>query len=97
MFALDSKKDDVRKYVTHRTIKRGDKTFWKAPKVQRLVTEKRLRRKQVMKRDKQNRYKASKQAVESYEKLVNQYAKEKKAERARLNKEAEEAKAAAKK
>jgi len=52
MYALVKGKDDVRKYVNRRTIKRKDKTFWKAPKIQRLVTEKRLRRKLVIKRDK---------------------------------------------
>lgn len=39
------KKDDVRKYVVRREIKKGDKTFYKSPKIQRLITEKRLRRK----------------------------------------------------
>lgn len=80
MFALE-KKDDVRKYVVHRKVTRGDKTFYKAPKIQRLVTEKRLRRKQVIKRDKKARYTASKANVEKYEKLLNQYVKEKKAAR----------------
>merc|ERR1711981_396708 len=37
------KKDDVTKYVVRREIKLGDKTFYKAPKVQRLVTVKRVR------------------------------------------------------
>ena len=46
-----------------------------------------------MKRDKLNRYKSSKQNVEDYEKLLNQYAKEKKAERAARLAEAEAAKA----
>jgi len=46
------KKDDVRKYVVRREIKRGDKTVYKAPKVQRLITEKRIRRKIVNKRSK---------------------------------------------
>ena len=50
-FGLDKKKDDVRRYVVRREIKRGDKTFYKSPKIQRLITETRLRRKHVMKRD----------------------------------------------
>jgi small subunit ribosomal protein S6e len=38
VFAL-RKKDDVRKYVVRRTVvKKGDKTFYKSPKIQRLVT-----------------------------------------------------------
>merc|ERR1712045_885885 len=44
------KTDNVCKYVARREIKRGDKTHYKAPKVQRLITEKRLRRKKVLKR-----------------------------------------------
>lgn len=96
MYALVKGKDDVRRYVNHRTIKRGDKTFWKAPSIQRLVTEKRIRRKQLIKREKLNRYKSSKEAVEKYEKLLNQYVKEKKAERVKHAKEAEQAKSAEK-
>lgn len=96
MYALVKGKDDVRKYVNHRTIKRGDKTFWKAPAIQRLVTEKRIRRKQVIKRDKLNRWKLSKDAVEKYEKLLNAYVKEKKAERVKATKEAETTKVAEK-
>ena len=77
-FAL-RKKDDVTKYVVRREIKRGDKTFYKAPKVQRLITEKRIRRKVVYKRAKQERYKAGKEAHIAYEKLLSKYLKEKKA------------------
>merc|ERR1712147_537740 len=58
-FNLEKKVDDVRRYVVHRKIEKGDKTFYKAPKIQRMVTEKRLRRKQVMKRDKVAGVKAS--------------------------------------
>ena len=50
VFALRNDKkggkvDDVRKYVVKREIKKGDKTFYKSPKIQRLITEKTLRRK----------------------------------------------------
>ena len=48
-FALRKKVDDVRKYVVRRELVRGDKTFYKAPKIQRLITEKRIRRKTVNK------------------------------------------------
>lgn len=89
MYALVKGKDDVTKYVNRRTIKRGDKTFWKAPKIQRLVTEKRLRRKLLLKREKADRYKASKTNVEKYEKLLSQYVKERKAARVAAAKEAE--------
>jgi len=61
-FALRKGKDDVRKYVVRREIKRGDKTYYKSPNIQRLVTEKRLRRKVVNKRDKKANWNKSKQA-----------------------------------
>jgi len=77
-FAL-RKKDDVRKYVVKREVKRGDKTFYKCPKIQRLVTEKRLRRKIVNNRIKKDRWKAGKEAHQAYEKLLSKYLKEKKA------------------
>jgi hypothetical protein len=40
----EGKVDDVRKYVVRREIKKGDKTFYKSPKIQRLITERRIRR-----------------------------------------------------
>jgi small subunit ribosomal protein S6e len=61
-FALRKGKDDVRKYVVRREIKRGDKTYYKSPSIQRLVTEKRLRRKVVNKRDKKANWNKSKTA-----------------------------------
>jgi len=73
------KKYDVTKYVIRREIKKGDKTFFKAPKVQRLITEKRIRRKVVNKRTKVENWKASKEAAGAYEKLLSKYLKEKKA------------------
>jgi len=73
------KKDDVRKYVVRRELKRGDKTFYKAPKVQRLITEKRIRRKIVNKKVKIDNWKAQKESHVAYEKLLSKYLKEKKA------------------
>jgi len=77
-FAL-RKKDDVRKYVVRREIKSGDKTFYKSPKIQRLVTEKRMRRKHVNARNKKECWKKGKEAHQAYEKLLSKYLKEKKA------------------
>lgn len=77
-FALRAK-DDVTKYVIRREIKKGDKTFYKAPKVQRLITEKRIRRKVVYRREKRENWKRSKEAHVAYEKLLSKYLKEKKA------------------
>jgi len=77
-FAL-RKKDNPTKYVVRREIKVGEKTRFKSPKVQRLVTETRLRRKAVMKKTKQQRWKAGKEAHQAYEKILSKYLKEKKA------------------
>ena len=76
VFAL-RKKDDVRKYVVRREIKKGDKTFYKSPKIQRLITEKRLRRKRSHKKEKQERYQKEKDARAKYDKVLSQYIKEK--------------------
>lgn len=73
------KTDDVTKYVVRRELKKGDKTFYKSPKIQRLITEKRYRRKVLWKKEKQNKWKASKEANVAYEKLLSKYLKEKKA------------------
>jgi small subunit ribosomal protein S6e len=73
------KKDDVRKYVVRREIKKGDKTFYSAPRIQRLITEQRLRRKRITKKTKLDRFKASKENKAKYEKLLSNYLKEKKA------------------
>jgi len=82
-FALDKKKDDVRKYVVRREIKRADKTFYKSPKIQRLITEKRIRRKATIKKEKLNRFKVTKESTKKYEALLSQYVKEKKAQKAK--------------
>lgn len=78
IFALRKDKDDVRKYVVKREIKRKDKTFFKAPRIQRLVTEKRLRRKKLFKKVKLDNLKKGRDARAKYEKLLSQYIKEKK-------------------
>lgn len=74
------KKDDVRKYVVHRkTEPSGGKTFYKAPRIQRLITDKRLRRKKLNQRIKKERWSAGKEAHHKYEKILSKYLKEKKA------------------
>jgi len=85
-FAL-RKKDDVRKYVVFRKIekkvKKGetevDRTFYTSTKIQRLITEKRLRRKRLNKKMKKDRWAATKDAHVAYEKLLSKFLKEKKA------------------
>ena len=102
-FNLDKKKDDVRDYVVSRKIEKQctdksgekkDRVYYKAPKIQRLITEKRVRRKAVLKRAKLDAFKASKEQKQKYEKLMSQYVKERKASQAAERKAAEEAKAA---
>jgi small subunit ribosomal protein S6e len=86
------KTDDVRKYVVRRLVqlrdKKGDpyvtkekdgKTFYKSAKVQRLITEKRVRRKVLNKRSRVDAWKTTKEAHVAYEKLLSKYLKEKKA------------------
>ena len=78
VFAL-RKQDDVRKYVVRREVKKGDKTFYKSPKIQRLVTEKRIRRKMLIKKAKSDGYKKSKDLKAKYDKVLSKYIKERKA------------------
>merc|ERR1712160_84363 len=88
-YALD-KKDDVRKYVVRRsfekktkdgeaiTRKNGDKTFYKAPKVQRMITETKIRRKKVARHNVIDGIKNSQKKATDYEKLLKEYFAEKK-------------------
>lgn len=85
------KGDDVRRYVVRREIKKESKTFYKAPKVQRLVTDVRVRRKTIMKKIKQERYKISKEAKAKYEKVLSSFLKEQKAKKDAAKKEKEAA------
>merc|ERR1739844_358300 len=73
-FNLDKKKDDVRDYVVSRKVEKQctdksgekkDRVYYKDPKIQRLITEKRLCRKSVAKRTKLDAYKASKEQSKS--------------------------------
>jgi len=85
-FAL-RKQDDPRKCVVRREIKKAadadagkaERVFYKAPKVQRLITDKRLRRKALHKRMKKDGWKATRDAHVAYEKLLSKFLKEKKA------------------
>jgi len=74
------KTDDVRKYIVRRQVGEKDgKTFYKATNIQRLITEKRVRRKVINKRSRVDAWKANKEAHVAYEKLLSKYLKEKKA------------------
>jgi len=80
LFALDKElkkgatieeRDDVRRYVIRRKIEReGKPTKFKAPKIQRLITVERIRRKKQYKAEKKTRWERAKVAAKNYEKLV---------------------------
>jgi len=73
LFALD-KKDDVRRFALlyTRKIEKGGKIRYKTPKIQRLVTDVRLRRKRLYKVEKKQRYERTKKATAEYVKLLQQ-------------------------
>lgn len=75
LFGLE-KVDDPRPFVVRRVIKEGKKT--KAPKIQRLVTPTRLRRKKVYRAELKRRGEKSKQEAEEFKKVVEQYVAQKK-------------------
>ena len=65
-------RDDVRRYVVKREIKKeGKATRHRAPKIQRLITAERIRRKLKEKADKKNRWVRAKEAVKKYNILLN--------------------------
>ncbi|CAO3686769.1 unnamed protein product [Umbelopsis ramanniana] len=79
-FNLD-KADDVRKYVIRRTVepkKEGKKPYTKAPKIQRLITPRRLQRKRRMQVMKKRRAEKSKEEEAEYLALLHKRLAEKK-------------------
>ena len=65
MFNLD-KEDDVTKYTIKKEVEiKGVKTI-KAPKIQRLVTDRRLRRKKAINKLKKDQYNKIKRTKESW-------------------------------
>jgi len=75
LFAL-KKEDDVRRFVIRRKIeKEGKPIRYKAPKIQRLVTDARLRRKRVYRAEKKARWERTRQAREEYHKVVEEFRK----------------------
>merc|ERR1712137_1136183 len=71
-----SKDDDVRQYVIRRQIVKGDKPYYKAPKIQRLVTPGRLQHKRQIKAEKRHRYEKSKADAEYYNAMLARRQKE---------------------
>jgi len=66
------KEDDPRRFVLlySRKIEKNGKTHWKTPKIQRLVTDVRLRRKRIYKKEKKERWQRTKKATAEYIKLL---------------------------
>jgi len=70
LFNLE-KADDVKKFVIRRQIVKGEKKpYFKAPKIQRLVTPQRLQRKRNFVAVRRHRYEAGKKAAEEYKNLL---------------------------
>lgn len=72
------KEDDVRKYIFKRPLelKEGKPQYFKAPKIQRLVTPQRLQRKRHMKSLKKKKGEKARQEAAEYAKLMAKRAKE---------------------
>lgn len=69
----------VKKAVVRRTFtsKVSNKKRQKAPKIQRLVTDERLRRKKTYRKEKRGLWDKTKKAVETYNKFVTEWRKKK--------------------
>jgi len=79
LFAL-KKEDDVRRFVIRRKIeKEGKPVRVKAPRIQRLITDARLRRKRVYRADKKARWERTRKAVADYHKSLEEFRKKKSA------------------
>jgi|Transcript_127456 small subunit ribosomal protein S6e len=80
LFELE-KKDDVTQYVVRRLVEKGDKKRYKAPRIQRLVTPRRLQHKRQNRAVKRKRYTATRAQAEDFNKLIAQRAKEARVDR----------------
>ncbi|KAL2708449.1 40S ribosomal protein S6 [Kluyveromyces marxianus] len=81
-----TKEDDVRDYVIRREVTKGEKTYTKAPKIQRLVTPQRLQRKRQQKALKIKNAQAQREAAAEYAQLLAKRLAERKAEKAEVRK-----------
>jgi len=72
LFNLQKKTDDPRRFVLlyTRKIEKNGKTHYKTPKIQRLVTDVRLRRKKLYRAEKKARWQATKAAQAEYIKVL---------------------------
>lgn len=81
-----SKEDDVRDFVVRREVTKGEKTYTKAPKIQRLVTPQRLQRKRQQRALKVKNAQAQREAAAEYAQLLAKRLSERKAEKAQIRK-----------
>ena len=86
MFNLEGE-DDVSQYVVKKEVEKDGETIVLTPKIQRLITDRRLRRKKSQKKIKKARFQLAKQNKEEYEKVLSNFIKEKKAQRVAAIKE----------
>jgi len=71
LFSL-KKDDDPRDYVIDRKVERNGKTRWKRPKIQRLVTSQRRRRKAKWMKIKKERIHRKKEFLKKYKQVKNE-------------------------
>lgn len=81
-----TKEDDVRQFVIRREVVKGEKTYTKAPKIQRLVTPQRLQRKRAVKAAKIKNSQVQREAAAEYAQLLAKRLAERKAEKAEIKK-----------
>ncbi|KAI0460797.1 40S ribosomal protein S6 [Komagataella kurtzmanii] len=81
-----TKEDDVRQFVIRREVVKGDKTYTKAPKIQRLITPERIQRKQHLRELKYENARRQKDAAAEYAKLLAEKIHQRNAEKAEIKK-----------
>ena len=81
-----TKEDDVRDFVIRREVTKGDKSYTKAPKIQRLVTPQRLQRKRAQKAFKINNAQRQRAEAAEYAALLAERLTERKQQKAEIRK-----------
>ncbi|KAK6203486.1 ribosomal protein S6A [Scheffersomyces amazonensis] len=81
-----TKDDDVRQFVVRREVTKGDKSYTKAPKIQRLVTPQTLQRKRALKAKKVKNAQQQRDAAAEYAHLLAKRLHERKEEKLEIRK-----------
>jgi len=82
-----TKEDDVRQFVIRRQIvKDGKKPYFKAPKIQRLITPQRLQHRRQLRAEKRRRHEKSAAEAKEYNERISKFLKENAAKKAALHK-----------